>query len=218
MEWPLLQGVPEEDVRRVLAASKRRRFARSEILFHEGDPADTIHLIAKGKIAVRITTPQGDIATLEVLSAGDFVGELALLGATSMRAATVLALEPTETISIRKEDFAALRRAHPSVTDVLVQLLAKRTRDLTTMLIEALFVAADVRVIRRLLALGTIYGNESEPTVTVPLTQEDLAGLAGTTRATVNRVLREEEKRGTVTLGRGRIMICDRETLGRRAR
>jgi CRP-like cAMP-binding protein len=52
----------------------------------------------------------------------------------------------------------------------------------------------------------------------VPLTQEDLAGLAGTSRATVNRVLREEEERGTVKLGRGRTTVLDADALARRAR
>ena len=51
----------------------------------------------------------------------------------------------------------------------------------------------------------------------MPLTQEDLAGLAGTSRATVNRVLRDEESRGTVTLGRGKTVVVDLETLTRRA-
>jgi len=71
-------------------------------------------------------------------------------------------------------------------------------------------------VLRRLRDLAGVYGNGSA-TVTVPLTQEDLAGLAGTSRATVNRVLREEESRGTVTLGRGKTIVLDLETLTRRA-
>lgn len=217
MEWPLLRGVPAEDARRVLAAAKRRTFARNEVLFHEGDPADTIHLIGKGRVAARITTPQGHMATLEVIGPGDFVGELALLRTDSIRSATVIALEPTETISIRKTDFDELRRQHPSVTDVLIQILAKRVRDLSGQLVEALFVAADVRVLRRLLALGTVYGDTQSPVV-VPLTQEDLAGLAGTTRATVNRVLRAEQQRGTVQLGRGKITVVDPGALARRAR
>jgi len=71
-------------------------------------------------------------------------------------------------------------------------------------------------VLRRLLELVSVYGGR-EPTV-VPLTQEDLAGLAGTSRATVNRVLREEEKRGALALGRGRTTILDPEALARLAR
>ena len=68
--------------------------------------------------------------------------------------------------------------------------------------------------------VGTVQFANEDPavqTITVPLTQEDLAGLAGTSRATVNRVLRDEESRGTVTLGRGKTVVIDLETLTRRA-
>jgi CRP/FNR family transcriptional regulator, cyclic AMP receptor protein len=89
-------------------------------------------------------------------------------------------------------------------------------RQLSRHLLEALYVPADKRVLRRLLELGALYA-EGDTTV-VPLTQEDLAGLAGTSRATVNRVLREEETRGTVKLGRGRTTVLDAEALARRGR
>ena len=64
--------------------------------------------------------------------------------------------------------------------------------------------------------LAGVYGDGSD-SVTIPLTQEDLAGLAGTSRATVNRALREEESRGTVKLGRGKTTVLDLDELRRRA-
>ena len=60
----MLEALPEEDRRRVLAACRRRRFAQKEIIFHDGDPGDTLHLIDRGDVAVRVTTPFGDVATL----------------------------------------------------------------------------------------------------------------------------------------------------------
>jgi CRP-like cAMP-binding protein len=98
------------------------------------------------------------------------------------------------------------------VTEVLVQLLADRLRRLNGRLVEALYVPADARICRRLLELARLYGD------VIPLTQEDLAGLAGTTRATVNRVLRREERSGHVKLDRGRIALLDHESLARGAR
>ena len=212
MEWKLLSGLPPEDVRRVLAQARRRRFGRGEILFHEGDPAASLHLIASGRLAVRVTTPLGDIATVEIVTSGGVVGELALVGPTGMRNATVVALEPTESLSLDAATFAAVRDEHPAVAEVLVHLLAARVRHLTDRLVEAWFVPADTRVLRRVLELTDIYGER------IPLTQEDVAGLAGTTRSTVNRVLRREEQAGTVELGRGRVKVLDRETLARSAR
>src|SRR5215210_4487525 len=208
----MLEGLPEHEVRRLIASARRRRFARQEVLFHEGDPATTVHLVAKGRIAIRVTTPQGDVATVDLVLAGDVVGELALLSPGRRRGATAVAMEPTETLSIDETTFSTLRRDDPAVSDFLVQLLAARVHRLTERLLEALYLPAEIRLWRRILELSDVYGD------VVPLTQEDLAGLAGTTRATVNRALRREEKLGTIALGRGRVSVLDRAGLVRRSR
>lgn len=220
MAWSFLQGVPEEDRRRLLAATQRRRFARREVLFHEGDPGDTVHLLDRGRVAVRITTPSGDVATLRVRGPGEVIGELALLDpAGSRRAATVVALERTETLALHRDQFFELRRRHPSVDAFLVNVLAEEVRRLSGLLVEALHVPVDTRVLRRLVALTGAYRDPSaEGPTEVPLTQEDLASLAGTSRATVNRVVGEAEKAGLVELRRGRIIVVDDEGLARLAR
>ena len=212
MEWNLLKDIPEDQVRELLANSRRRRFARREVLFHAGDPAGSLHLMAKGRVAIRVTTPLGDVATLDLVAPGGVFGEMALLAPGAVRSATAVALEATETRSIDADAFAELRRRQPELTEVLVVLLAARVRQLNDRLLEALYLPADIRLLRRLVQLTAIYGAE------VPLTQEDLAGLAGATRATVNRVLRREEKEGTVVLGRGRLTILDQQALAKRAR
>jgi CRP-like cAMP-binding protein len=132
------------------------------------------------------------------------------------RSATVAALEAAETHSLYRREFDELRREHPFVNRVLVAILAAAVRRMDELIVEAFYVGAEKRLLRRLRDLAEVYGNGSG-TITVPLTQEDLAGLAGTSRATVNRVLRDEESRGTVTLGRGKTVVVDLETLTRRA-
>lgn len=181
------------------------------MLFHEGDPAVGMHLLAKGRVCTRVTTPAGDVATLELFVPGEVLGEMALLSSDTLRSATAIALEATETLVIGEPTFTDLRRRYPSVTETLVQLLGARVRRLDERLLEALYVPADTRVMRRLLELMNVYGE------VVPLTQNDLAGLAGTTRVTVNRVLRREEREGSVLLGRRRVQIVDREAVARRA-
>ena len=82
-----------------------------------------------------------------------------------------------------------------------------------TLLVEALYVPAEKRVLRRLVELAELYDGRDE----IPLTQEELAELAGTSRATVNAVLRREEARGAVELLRARLRVTDRDKLARRA-
>jgi CRP/FNR family transcriptional regulator, cyclic AMP receptor protein len=208
MEWQLFADVPAEALRRLLSIARRRTFGRGEVVFHRGDPANALHLIVGGRFAVAITTPLGDTAMLAVRGPGDAFGELALVsGGESTRSATVTALEPAETRSVFRDDFDRLRREHPAVDAVLAAILAERVRRLSDRLTEAYYVSADERVLRRLAELAEVYGG------VVPLPQEALAELAGTSRATVNRVLRDEERRGRIQLGRARIVVLDALTL-----
>lgn len=207
----------------MLSATHRRRFARREVLFHEGDPGDTVHLLDRGRVAVRITTPLGDVATVRVRGPGTVIGELALLGGPSdvlpRRTATVVALEKAETLSLHRDQFMELRTSHPSVDAFLVNVLAEEVSRLSGLLVEALYVPVDTRVLRRLVALAADYAEgESAVGAEVPLTQEDLASLAGTSRATVNRVVGEAEKAGLVEVRRGRIIVLDPYALAARAR
>lgn len=214
MRWALLDGVGEEEVRRLLSVARRRKFERGEIVFHEHDPADTLHLIVKGHFVVRSQTPLGERAILAVLGPGEMFGELSLLGdEDARRSATVAAVEAGETHCVHRLDFDGLRRSHPETAQVLIAILAGQVRRLSRHLLEALYVPADKRVLRRVAEIAALY-----PDGVVPLTQEDLASLAGTSRATVNRVLREEAGRGTIELSRGRTTVLDGEELARRGR
>jgi CRP/FNR family transcriptional regulator, cyclic AMP receptor protein len=212
MQWALFDGLASESVDRILAAARRVRLSRGEILFHEGDRAESVYLIESGKVAARISTPEGALVTVAVLGPGSAVGELALLGDDEHRTATVQAVEPVVALALLRRDFAELRRQHPSVTEFLVTSLATTVRRLDAQLVEAFHLPAETRIRRRLHALAQVYDRGSR-VIEVDLTQEELAQLAGTTRPTLNRVLREEERRGTLQLRRGRIMILDRAQL-----
>ena len=210
MQWRLLSGLDEADRERVLGATRKRSYARREVLFHEGDPGDTLHLLVSGRVAVRVTTPQGDVATLAALGPGDAFGELALLRRSATRTATVVALEPVSTLTLHKDEFDTLSKQHPQVNRVLVGVLAARVERLSAHLVESLYLPADRRVLRRLLEVCRLYAEEPAGTrIVVPLTQEDLSGLAGTTRPTVNLVLRRLEEQGALALSRGKIEVLD---------
>jgi CRP/FNR family cyclic AMP-dependent transcriptional regulator len=217
VSFPILGSLNEEERRKVLASTRRRRFGRREVLFHEGDPGDTQHLVDKGRLAIRITTPLGDVATVDVMSRGDVVGVFAVLEEGGRRTATVQALEPTETLTLDRAQFLELRRAHPAVDRFLIDVLANHVRRVDAQLMEALFVPVERRLVRRLMTLAEVYGpNATE--IEIPFTQEDLASLAGTSRATANRVLRQLEEGGVVSLSRGRIRVLDVAAVAKRAR
>jgi CRP/FNR family transcriptional regulator, cyclic AMP receptor protein len=213
MDWPLLAGIPKEDARVLLAIARRRMFGKGEVVFHRDDPADSLHLVVRGRFGARVLTPLGDSVLVDVLGPGQSFGELALFLPDARRSATVEALEAGETRSIFRNDFAVLQREHPAVKDVLLRLLAEQLRRSTDRVVEAHYVDAETRVRRRLVELASTYEDG-----VVPLTQEDIAAMAGTSRATVNRVLREEARLGAVALARGRTTVLDSDGLERRCR
>jgi CRP-like cAMP-binding protein len=217
VRWDLLEGIPPEEVQLLLSYARRRSFARGEIVFHEDDPGDSLHLVTSGRFAVRVRTPVGETVTVRVRGPGESFGEMALVQTDARRSATVAALEHAETFAVYKDDFENLRRKHPEMDRILIALLAGELRRRNAHLLEALYLPVEKRVLRRLLDLADTYG-DGAATVEVPLTQEELAEFAGAARATVNRVLRDEQERGTLELKRGKTTLVDITALAKRAR
>ena len=213
--WQLFEGIPAADVQAVIGLARRATYRRGEVVFHRHDPADAIHLVSKGRFDVRIATARGDVVALGIRGPGDTFGELAL-ATGSERTATVTALERGETLVVRAGELRRLASRHGSIHEVLVRLLAGQVTFLSERLVEAYTVDAETRVARRVLEVARVYG--ATPPILVPLIQEDIAALAGTSRATVNRVLRAAEGRGIVELGRGRTVVVDLDGLRRLAR
>jgi CRP-like cAMP-binding protein len=217
VKWALLEGLDDERARVVLSHARRRKFGRGEIVFHEGDPGDTIHLIDKGHVAVRVTTPLGDTATLHILKPGDYFGELAVI-APAPRAATIVALEPTETLALHADVVDRLRAESPDIDRVLIDALVREVRRLSLALLEAMYVPASTRLARQLLTIVDSYPRTADGRTTIPLTQDDLAGLVGTTRPTVNQMLGKLADKGCLELARGKVIITDHAGLAKAAR
>jgi CRP/FNR family transcriptional regulator, cyclic AMP receptor protein len=215
MDWVLFRGLADEDVAQVLAAGRARRFRRREVVWHEGDRAETIHLIKSGRIGVRATTRQGDVVTVVVFGPGDAAGLVAAMASETYNSTSALALTPAETVAIRADELAVIRQRLPAVNEAVISFIADRTIELAHRLADALYTSADTLVLRRLAVLCEAYG-QGDGEVVIPLTQEDLSELAGVSRPTVNRVLQKEAQRGTLRITRGAVTILDCDSLAQR--
>jgi CRP-like cAMP-binding protein len=216
MDWPVLASLPPQERRVLVAGLRRRSYHRDEVIVHQGDPADTLHLIAAGHVSVRATLRGGEFVVLAILGPGDVFGEIALVGSAHARGATVIALEQCETLSLGRDEFHRLRTSYPGVDRFLIELLAARVERLNNYLLEALYVPAERRVLRRLLRLCELYPGDDQRIV-IPVTQEMLASLAGTTRPTANQVLRRLVASDIVSISRSQIVVLDRQSLHQRA-
>ena len=215
MDWPLLAALPDAERAQVLGSARRRTFGRDEVVCHAGDPADSVHFIVSGHVAVRVTLPSGDPALLNVLGPGDHFGELALLREDGCRTATVFALEGAETLVLPSHVFHRLREGNVDVERVLTRMLADRVDALSQRLLEVMYVGLDRRVARCLVGLARSYSSP-EGRGPIPLNQQQVAHLAGGSRASVNQVLRRLVDEGVLRLSRGRIEVLDPTGLARR--
>ncbi len=198
----------------MLASTRLRTFAKGETLVHEDDPSDSLHLVESGRLAVRVSTAEGDTAILNVLGPGDYFGELSLLGARApVRSASIVALEQARTRSLSVASFRSLCAGNRSAETLLLSLLARRVEELSARLVEVMYAGMDVRVSRRLAELADTYACAPTGPVVIPLTQDHLAGLVGGTRPSVNQALQRLAVDGVVELGRGRITVVDRVAL-----
>ena len=216
MDWPVLASLPPQERRGLVAGLRRRSYHRDEVIFHQGDPADTLHLIAAGHVSVRVALRGGEFVVLAILGPGEAFGEIALVGSPHARGATITALEQCETLSLGRDEFHRLRTSYPGVDRFLVELLSARVERLNNYLLEALYVPAERRVLRRLLHLCELYPGDDQGIV-IPVTQEMLASIAGTTRPTANQVLRRLVASDVVAISRSQIVVLDRQNLQQRA-
>ena len=135
VQWEILRGLGEPQRRAVMASATRHRYRNGDTLFHAGDPAASVHLLERGHVAIRIVDLGGTTLTLDVLGPGSAFGEQALLAPDERRTASAVAIGAVETRQLDTAVFADLQRREPSVTAVLVEVLAAQVRRLSDQLI-----------------------------------------------------------------------------------
>jgi CRP-like cAMP-binding protein len=192
-------------------AGRPRHFRAGEVVFHQGDPCDCLFVLRTGRVAVRAVTAEGEELTVGLLAGPDAFGEVGLIRSDHHHTATVVALTAVDAVSVPATRFHALRVEHPELTEWLLRTLTARLERTMALLADALYLDADRRVVRRLLDCRRSFGvTGDEP---LPLTQDDVAAMAGVTRPTANRALRRLEASGLVRLGRRHIEVLDEAAL-----
>jgi CRP/FNR family cyclic AMP-dependent transcriptional regulator len=215
---PLFATVPLEALTTLARGMRARRFARNEVIFHQGDPGDALYVITAGSVKILLPSAEGDEAIIATLHPGDFFGELAILD-REPRSATAKALEATETWQLPSDGFRMLLDTDRGLRDALLTALSRELRRLTGHVEELHFLDLAGRLASRLVRLAA----DAEPAggtsvrLNWPYTQSDLASMIGGTRQSVNRLLSGLEAEGLVRLERDLLIITDVERLAARA-
>jgi CRP-like cAMP-binding protein len=215
---PLFQQASREIMESLAGRLRRRRFRRGEVIFHQGDPGDSLHIVASGAVKIVLPSAEGEEAIIATLRPGDFFGELALLDGAP-RSATATALEQTDTLVLPRQVFAELLDTLPGLRDALFAGLAHELRRLTGHVEELHFLDLAGRLAMRLTRLA----RETEPDahgafrLNWPYTQSDLAAMIGGTRQSVNRLLSELVESDLISIEPDTLVINDLDELARRA-
>jgi CRP-like cAMP-binding protein len=215
---PLFERADDAILRSLASRLRRRRFKRGEVIFHQADAGDSLHVVASGAVKIVLPSAEGDEAIIATLREGDFFGELALLDGTP-RSATATAVDQAETLVLPRDVFMDLLDSLPGLRDALLAGLARELRRLTGHVEELHFLDLAGRLAMRLtrLANDAPRAPDGGARLSWADTQSDLASMIGGTRQSVNRLLSELIDDGLVRLEQDALVIPDVERLARRA-
>jgi len=189
-----------------------RRYARNDVVFHQGEAADELFVIDRGRIAIAQRSSDGRESVVAVLEAGEMFGEMALFD-EAPRSADARALVDSSVVVLGYEPVRAVLRAQPELLWVVVRLLSLRLRATDEALADAVFLDVPARTAKRLLDLSS-----GRDRFSLPITQEELAGMVGASRERVNKAISLFTRLGWVSLeGRNQYRILDRQALEDRA-
>jgi CRP-like cAMP-binding protein len=178
------------------------RYQKGQIIFFQGEPADSVFYVQKGKAKVTVVSKQGKEAVVAILGADEFFGEGCLAGQTK-RIATVAAM--TDAVVTRLERAAIVRTLHeePAFSEVFIAYLLNRSIRVEADLVDQLFNSSEKRLARLLLLLAN-FGKETKPEpIIAKISQETLAEMIGTTRSRVSFFMNKFRKLGFIEYNGG---------------
>lgn len=215
---PLFARLDDARLDVLAAAATTRRLAAREELCHKGDDAAQVYVVASGRLKVVAASSEGDEVVLNLLDAGEVIGELPML-LGGPRTATVVALEPSEMVVLERREFLRFLREHPEAGSELLTVLAERVVRLSECIEDIAFLGVAGRIAKKLLALAESFGEQGPDGVhvTLRLSQGELAQYVGTTRETVNKQIRAWSEQGVLHMEAGSITLHRTDELSRLA-
>ena len=174
---------------------------KNQVVFSQGEPADALYYIQRGKVKLVVVSFAGKEATLSVMGKGEFFG-LGSLQQRSLRLATATTLEPSVIVRIERDIMQRELRSHPRLSEVLMTQLLSRTLTLQKDLCTHIFDPSEKRLARVLLKLSRL-GDESQQQVAMPkISHDTLATMVGTTRSRITYFMNKFKKLGFIDYGK----------------
>ena len=176
---------PKEFLSKIGKGRSIAKYRTSEIIFSQGDQADSVFFIDAGKVKLTVISEQGKEAVVALLGKGDFCGEGCLAGQPK-RIATAAAMMDCEVMQLQKGEIIRVLHDEPAFSELFISYILARTIRVEADLIDQLFNSSEKRLARALLLLAN-FGKEGRPEpILAKVSQETLAEMIGTTRSRVS--------------------------------
>jgi CRP/FNR family transcriptional regulator len=209
---PLFKGLNDETLHQLAENSTSREFQAGEVICYQGDPGSTCHIVIRGRARVFVVGEDGRELSIRILVPGEILGEMALLEGLP-RSANIETLEETQTLEISHDVLLRCLRKSPTLALNLLQDLSERLRSSTVEAQDLAMLTVDERLTRQLHKMAEWSGVPvpGGVRIMVPMTQQELAALIGTSRESVNRALVRLRRQGKVRLEKGWIVLLDKK-------
>jgi CRP-like cAMP-binding protein len=182
------------------------QLAPKEPFFSQGDPADAVFYLQKGRAKITVVSKAGKEATISLVIPGEFVGEGALVEGSGFRLSTATAITACTALKIRRDEMIRVMHEEHDFSDMFLKFLLERSMRIQADLVDQLFNSSEKRLARILLLMAE-FGKPGEPTQYIPkISQETLAEMIGTTRSRVSFFMNRFRKLGLIEYS-GRIKV-----------
>ena len=210
---PMFSGLQRDELLKFAELTRERTYPKGSVILFQGDPGDSLYVLRQGRAKVVLIGEDGREVILGVLEPGAHFGELALID-DQPRSAHVIAMEDSQLLILRREDFRRRVEANPSVAWALLTELSRRLRRADQKIGGLVLLDVPGRISRLLLDLSA---ESSNGMIEKPLTHQTIAQMIGASRETVSRAMKEFQDSGWITVERRRISLANRGALEQRA-
>ncbi|MBN2061398.1 MAG: Crp/Fnr family transcriptional regulator [Deltaproteobacteria bacterium] len=205
----LFSELPVREMEHIFEISKKRHYPRGSIVIYQGDKAEFLYLILKGRIKVTLCHPNGKEVILNTLKEGDYFGEVSVFD-QQPHSATIMTETDSEFLAISRETFKEMIMKYPEISLKMLKEMSMRLRAANELIGSLTHLDVKKRVAKTLLNLSRSIGEKgSDASIQIPRpTLYDIASMSGTSRETVSRILSMLAKEGLLILTKEDIIIC----------
>ena len=210
---PMFSGLQRDELLKFAELTRERTYPKGSVILFQGDPGDSLYVLRQGRAKVVLIGEDGREVILGVLEPGAHFGELALID-DQPRSAHVIAMEDSQLLILRREDFRRRVEGNPSVAWALLTELSRRRRRADQKIGGLVLLDVPGRISRLLLDLSS---ESTNGTIEKPLTHQTIAQMIGASRETVSRAMKDFQQEGLIRVERRRIAVANRDALEKRA-